>query len=188
MAVTITKKASKVTKAKAKDKEPKRQLGKVNGLTIRETWKKLFADNEKCPKAQRLTDEKILAQMNKEFPGRTSREFTQLSAVQTLRAAYNRGHFHEGSAPAVKSNRYLPGGEIDNRGRRFSGGRELKPGEKEQRKPDAAPKAKAKAKAKPKAKAPVKVRHAGTKPGAAPAKSGKIVISVKKPATTLPPP
>jgi len=67
--------------------------GKKWGLTIGETWHKIFSDNEKAPKAKKLTDEQIHKWMSVEFPGRKSMDFKDVAGVQRARSYYNRGKF-----------------------------------------------------------------------------------------------
>lgn len=66
----------------------KRSAGKTLGLGIGETWVKLFSNNEKLPRAKKLTDKQISAFMFAEFPDKKSAIF---NAVSTVRSRIRRG-------------------------------------------------------------------------------------------------
>lgn len=107
-----------------KHKRPSgRPLGTSTGLPISLFWCYIFQQNEKAPKANKLTDDKIRTLIKKEFPGRASNAF---DAISTWRHKFNLGGFTRGSAPKLKSKRY------DEAGNEFSAAsaRGRKPGKK----------------------------------------------------------
>lgn len=61
--------------------------------TIGREWVLVFNTNEIANKSGRHTDAQIQAFMRKQFPGRTSREFMYVEAVQNVRARFNRGFY-----------------------------------------------------------------------------------------------
>lgn len=62
--------------------------GTSSGVGVTETWARVLTANAAAPKAGRLTDEAIIEQMGKEFPGRSS--FTA-SRVRHMRSQYSGG-------------------------------------------------------------------------------------------------
>lgn len=102
--------------------ESKKNTGKQHGLNVRQTWMKLFVQNERAAKSAKMTDEQIQAEMRKEFPGRESFEFTDIAGVASVRRGYNRGVFTEGKAPDIQSKRYdKDGNELTARGKVVGG-------------------------------------------------------------------
>lgn len=102
---TTKKTASRKPKAKAKtQKADKKLLGRTLGLNIRQTWMRLFADNEKAKKKDRKTDTQIAAFMRAEFPGRTPKDFT-VTGVASVRCVYNHGWWNP-QPPAIQSSQY----------------------------------------------------------------------------------
>ena len=96
-------------KDKAKAKVVSQNRGRVTGLNVRDSYEKLFKDNEARPKAQRLTDTQLLKVMQKDFPGKTAKSFTTVAGLQSYRSYYNRGGF--GTVPSRVSHSYAKGGE-----------------------------------------------------------------------------
>lgn len=75
-------------------------------------WAKVFAQNERCVKAKRLTDAQINYKLRKAFPNKRSDSVTLVSKVHSVhRAAYNAGCFHDGKVPKRQSHEYDSHGE-----------------------------------------------------------------------------
>lgn len=95
--------------------------GKTLGLSIRDTWKHLFQENEKAAKGSKKTDEQLQQFMRDEFPGRTGHNFTSPGGVQAVRNYYNAGNFDKGEIPEVPSQKYNEEGEaVTSRGKPLS--------------------------------------------------------------------
>jgi hypothetical protein len=101
-------KADKSKSKKAKVREMK-VVGKTTGLGVAKTWAKLFVNNEKSSKQQKLTDEQISKAMKKEFPDRGSDIFDH---VQLVRNRYNKGVLTGGAVPAELAKRYDKNGNV----------------------------------------------------------------------------
>ena len=106
--VKSTKSTKKVTPRSGHG--PGKLIGKTEGRSARAHWVHLLERNAKATKSKRLTDEQILAAMNKEFPGRTSAQFTNVAGVAVARAWYNRGGM--GYVPKTPSVAYDSSGEV----------------------------------------------------------------------------
>jgi hypothetical protein len=118
--VAAKRKAKKAPAKKAPTKKKvAKKAGEVNtnsrapgltfGLGVEKTWVKLFEQNEKCKKAERMTDEQITEFMYAEFPHKTCEVFKHVNGV---RGKYNRGGFHKGEAPELQSKRYDENGDV----------------------------------------------------------------------------
>lgn len=109
-------------------KPGKRQTGKTTSLKISPAWAHIFNLNEKTTRAGRMTDEGIQKWMRSEFPGRTSKEFTDVSLVNKNRIKFNAGGI-TGTLPAVRSVRYGKDGEVLSRvaANSAKGGKDAKP-------------------------------------------------------------
>jgi len=107
----ITKKTvAKKVVAKKENESKGRTPGLTMGLGIQATWVKVFANNAKAKKTDRLSDEQITSFMQKEFPAhKDSKVFTM---VQAVRNKYNKGGFNNGEAPSAQSERYSEDGEV----------------------------------------------------------------------------
>lgn len=76
-------------------------------------WAKVFAQNERCLKAKRLTDFQINQKLRKAFPDKRSNSVTLVGKMHSVhRAAYNAGCFHDGKPPKRQSREYDNCGEI----------------------------------------------------------------------------
>ena len=115
MATKAKSKTSKKTKSRktAGVKAPRGAKGKTTGLTVSRMWLAMFRDNAKLAKAQRKTDEQLLAYLQREFPNRESGLFC-VRGIRAVRAAFNRGGVpgQDGTAPATKSHAYDKTGDI----------------------------------------------------------------------------
>lgn len=105
--------------AKGEDDKPSgRPLGVTTGLPIRMYWCLLFQQNEKAPKAKKMTNEQIAAAMKKEYPGRDSAVF---DSVAYVRRQFNQGILTRGMKPKYESHAYDAEGNVQE-GRASSGG------------------------------------------------------------------
>lgn len=105
----VAAKKAPAKKAKKESKSEGRPVGKTSGVGVQETWIGVFAKNETCKKADRLTDEQISAYMHSEFPSKDSKVFDQ---VQAVRNKYNKGGFKKVGTPSKQSNRYDADGNV----------------------------------------------------------------------------
>jgi len=86
---------SKFTKvAPAEKGAQKNEVGRMSA-----NWKQLLEENKKV----KATDEQILAEMQRRFPGAKSKQMTDLSGVVGFRAHYNRGGLTDGVVPKTLS-------------------------------------------------------------------------------------
>ena len=86
---------SKKVKGQKASSGNRRGGGRATGLTtehtITEHWAHLLMLNEKSKTSNKMTDLDIHKAMNKEFPGRESKDFMEVESVQHIRNLYNRG-------------------------------------------------------------------------------------------------
>ncbi len=137
--------------------ESKRMKGTTLELSVRDTWRKLFNDNEAAPVAKKQTDDLISAFMVAEFPSPTGDvpfDYTP-EGISRVRSWFNRTNCGEGTPPTRLSYRYDESGTVIGGPRGWKGTGE-------------AP-AKGKGKGAPKAEAPA-APAPGKGKGAAPAK------------------
>lgn len=86
-----------------------RPIGITTGLPIFMAWCYIFQQNERKPRNHKMTDEKITAWLQAEFPGRSTGYFAR---VQEIRWKYNHGWFTREMEPVIQSHRYDSGGAI----------------------------------------------------------------------------
>lgn len=96
--------------SKASKKTVTRKVGVKHGLTQANTWIKLFSDNAKAAKSNRMTDEQITAALKAEFRATPSSNHERVTQHRNI---YNTGSFpsQNGKAPAVRSVRFDKSGE-----------------------------------------------------------------------------
>mgnify|MGYP007073193813 CR=1 FL=1 len=129
---TTSKKKTATTAAKKKKtgggKGSKREKGappklafkrNKDGVGLYQRWVEIFVENEKLAKP--LTDDQISDIMKKEFPDHKTKDFDH---PQRARSKYNRGFFHGGEPPKLRSNRYDSEGNKANP--KFSGHKGVK--------------------------------------------------------------
>ena len=104
------KKAAPAKKKVAAKKETAgRAVGKTTGVGVEATWCVVFAQNEKCKKADRKTDAELTEQLKSEFPGRVTTVFDN---IQPVRNKYNKGGLTKGEIPKTQSKRYDENGDV----------------------------------------------------------------------------
>lgn len=105
----------KAAKKSGKTTEPKRDVGTTSGVGLAETWAQLLIENEQASKKNKMTDEQLVARMEKEFPAKKGK--STLTRVSMVRGCFNKGTnmFKSAGAAGVsgrpKSNRYGEDGE-----------------------------------------------------------------------------
>lgn len=102
------KMAAKTKAAKKAAANRPQVIGKKSKLNVRQTWCKLFADNEKCAKGKRMTDEQITEAIKAEFPDRRPKVF---DTPHVVRALYNKGQLSN-PVPSKQSQRYDKNGDV----------------------------------------------------------------------------
>jgi hypothetical protein len=98
-----------------------RPLGVRHGLPVFLTCCYLLQQNQKAQKKDRLTDDQLAAELKKEFPGRETAWFDDVTG---WRRAYNEGRFTKGSPVKNKSQMFDSNGDVTEpkRGRRGGAG------------------------------------------------------------------
>lgn len=96
--------------------------GKHTENHMEEHWVELLKANEQVSKGNRKTDSQILGEMRRNWPDRKTFQSGNESYVKVVRAAYNRGKWTDGKAPAKPSHEYDNNGEaVQGRGSRSKG-------------------------------------------------------------------
>lgn len=100
------------TSTKSSKAGPKNE-GTSSGLNVRDTWAKLFKENQ----GKKRTDEQLLVQMRKEFPHKAKvQDFSSTDGVRRVRSLYNRGILTDGKTPGTRSTAFDAQGNPFRRG------------------------------------------------------------------------
>ena len=115
--MTTTKKTTKkkTTKKKVVAKPKPAASAKPKKQKVYEAWAELLSANEKATKANKLTDEQLVKEMQKRFPDRS--ESTTITRITMARGCFNKGTnmFTKLGAAATTSKRYDENGEAADR-------------------------------------------------------------------------
>ena len=98
-------------KSAATKKGGARPVGVKSGVGVTATWVACFERNAKASKKNRMTNEEITKEMNRNFPGRNSAVFNNVTGV---RSAFIR----EGKLDHIECLRYDENGDVIEKGKR----------------------------------------------------------------------
>jgi len=105
--VVAKKVVKKVVAKKTAKKTNTEKRPSVGGM-----WADLLAQNEKCSKANRMTDKNILDAALEILPEKDGTPYFQVNAIQIHRRNYNAGRFTKSEIPARESHRYDEDGTL----------------------------------------------------------------------------